>query len=243
MPGEQAHAPVMAGHSWARLALLYALPLLGLLPVLVLSACDDGGAAASGDSGVPSSPRSEVRAACDADRWLLAPHFALAYDVDYVADRIAMAPIVDEQQIDNAKTVAEVVSEHGEPCATASDRARCQAALVVPVSPSRHLLTTQGETVRLWDAASANTLFGAIDTPEEAIWWLIARDYHVACDANIEWVGDAYQIAADRAGVMCPDQDRVYATVSIDPDGVGDETSGTLTKGDGCSGRVRINRL
>jgi hypothetical protein len=56
---------------------------------------------------------------------------------------------------------------------------------------NRHLVTTAGDSVRIWGpGAAASSLLGVIDTPSEAIWWVSAMvgTYLVTCDVKVEVV-------------------------------------------------------
>jgi hypothetical protein len=133
--------------------------------------------AAPADAGLPSEadddagPYVPPDPKCVNDAWLLAPGFLPAKRVDYIADRT----------VDGF--TPSVLSSLGVPCATALDRANCQASLLLEVQLARHLLTTAGDSVRLWPpGAAALEVLGAIDTPAEALWWLSAnRGYALTC--------------------------------------------------------------
>lgn len=73
------------------------------------------------------------------------------------------------------------------PCASAMDRERCLSIVRTPGGMGRHLLTTAGDDVRLWNADVALRVLGRIDTKAEALWWLIATGgYLVPCGVTIE---------------------------------------------------------
>ena len=125
---------------------------------------------------------------CVQGKWQLAPGLLLAQRVDYVADR--------ELDLNSAlggdgtlKTV--LLSSAGRACFTATDKPKCEAGLALPVSANRHLVTTAGDSVRVWAAGGAAAhLLGLIDTPAEAIWWVSAMvgTYLITCDVKVETV-------------------------------------------------------
>lgn len=75
-----------------------------------------------------------------------------------------------------------MLDESGTPCSGAADEPACLAALAAattdlvmtescggpPYACQHYILTTSGDTVRLWLPAEYATLFGSIDTPDEA---------------------------------------------------------------------------
>ena len=138
--------------------------------------------AAMADVGLPpietdddAGPYAPPDPKCVNDGWLLAPGFLPAKRVDYIADRA----------VDGF--TPSVLSSIGVPCATAVDRANCEASLALEVQLSRHLATTAGDAVRLWPPGpAALELLGAIDTPAEALWWLSAvRGYTTTCATQV----------------------------------------------------------
>lgn len=144
---------------------------------LALAGCGGDPNDANQQQGVPTP----VAAQCDS-QWRLAPGFRLGIDVDYVADRLSADP-------------DDLISEHGEACATAKQRSDCEAALALSTDVGRHLVTTQGDTVQLWTMPALGAL-GEIDTPEEAIWLALADGYRVKCDAKLSFDDGKYSIAA-----------------------------------------------
>jgi hypothetical protein len=158
-----------------------------------LSGLDSSGSA----SGLPGS-RIAAPPTCNAGIWDLAPSFSLAFEVDYIADRGEGGTIV---------------SENGVACATASDRSTCEVDAAEPSTHRRDLLTTQGDSVRVWYTAVASQLLGDVDTTAEAIWWLLAEGYDVPCDARIAYASGKFEIDADqRCG-------RGLRTYVVDADG------------------------
>jgi hypothetical protein len=174
-----------------------------------------GACAASGDDDDSVEPGKvdsswkvvKKKPSCDTQSlWRLASYFNLARDVDYVADRIN----------------TEVISESGEACASASDREQCKTELAtVPGDASmfaqlgHHLVTIEGDSVRIWIPQSVMSLFGDIDTPGEAIWILVAGGYIVGCDAEIDDAGeDGFAIAVDQPDTSCP-QGRGFRIVTV----------------------------
>ena len=159
---------------------------------------EDAGAPSISDAGGPA----EFAPPCDpvTNIWMLAPGFLLAKPVEYVADRSIV--FGDERdamgQIVGRFAMNQVASSAGTPCATASDRERCLAALEVPpptVSGVYHLVTTVGDTVTIWQAPiAAQALLGLIDTPAEVIWWLRSQRGAVPCSVRIEQDTDGYAV-------------------------------------------------
>jgi hypothetical protein len=121
---------------------------------------------------------------CADDVWRLAPGFLPAKRVDYIADR------------DASPAVPLVLSAIGTPCATARDRAACEASLALAVPFARHLVTTAGDSVRIWPAGSAALeLLGAIDTPAEALWWLTAaHGYSTTCATQVTKTDRGFEV-------------------------------------------------
>jgi hypothetical protein len=137
----------------------------------------------------------KVNARCDAPNvWRLASHFRLTRDVDYIADRIGN----------------EIISESGKACVRASDRAQCEAALALAQDdPSmfkaigHHLVTIEGDSVRLW-FPPALSLLGEIDTTAEAIWLAFGQGFDVPCDSAVYDTGhDTFGITGDLMGASC----------------------------------------
>jgi len=138
----------------------------------------------AGSEWVPPEP------VCTDGAWRLAPGFLLARRVDYIADR-ETPPVVDE--LVPRPTV--VWSEAGMPCASAMRREHCLAGLKLPGGVGRHLITTAGDSVQLWNAEVALKVLGMIDTPAEAVWWLIAqRGYLLPCGAQVQETEYGYSI-------------------------------------------------
>lgn len=176
--------------------------LSGLGLAFALGAC-----AASGDDDHAGRevlrPQPEVgwkpikpKASCDPPNvWRVAKHFHLARDVDYIADVIG----------------TNVISESGEPCASASDPAQCKMALeTLPddremfAALGHHLVSIEGDSVRIWLPPSVLPLLGDVDTPAEAIWFAMTAGYNVDCDAAVFDTGHGgFGIAADRPDMSC----------------------------------------
>jgi hypothetical protein len=169
-----------------------------------------------------ASVRTRVLAQCKDAVWRLAPGFQLASAVDYVADRIDGTP-------------AGMISEHGTACSGAMDVATCQAAVALDPQIGRHVLTTEGDQVKLWQAPSVLTLFGAVDTPEEAIWMLQNSGYDVSCSAQIGYVNHEFSVLAERYSGGCP-PGQVTTRVLVSANGAMRETQtdSTLQTGQGC---------
>ncbi|HKU39876.1 MAG TPA: hypothetical protein VJR89_17070, partial [Polyangiales bacterium] len=119
--------------------------------------------------------------ACTEGVWRLAPGFRVAMPLDYIADRETPSDLMG---LPTGDTI--LLSEAGVACATASDRKRCLDVIHVSGGIRRHLLTTGGDSVRLWNLELAPRVLGMIDTPAEAIWWLLANNaYLVPCEAEV----------------------------------------------------------
>lgn len=146
---------------------------------------EDAGLAPPVDAGtfVPPEPT------CEDGHWNLAPGFLPAMRVDYIADRESS---FTPGGPDGTPTGPEprVLSSVGVPCANASDRARCEAQLKVPIQVNRHLLTTAGDSVRVWPFPSTLRLLGAIDTTAEALWVLAVQRGEQPCNIEIRRLDD-----------------------------------------------------
>jgi hypothetical protein len=190
---------------------LRSVAVLGLVLAIACGACSGGD---DHDSGIDKDDWKLVKKkpSCDADNvWRVASYFHLARDVDYVADRIN----------------TEVISESGEACASASDREQCKTELAtVPGDASmfaqlgHHLVTIEGDSVRIWIPQSALALLGEIDTPGEALWMLLAgQSYSVHCDAAIYETGeDGFAVAVDQIDGLCP-KNLGFRTVTVSAQG------------------------
>jgi hypothetical protein len=118
----------------------------------------------------PDPVARDVAVRCAGGMPLLAPGFNLTHPVDYVAD---------------CSPTGTQLSSAGEICASAERRAECEAAVRVPVTSTRHLLTTDGDAVAIWSGGAALALLQPIDTPAEAVWLLAAAGYTVACGTPV----------------------------------------------------------
>jgi hypothetical protein len=86
---------------------------------------------------------------------------------------------------------------------------------------AEHLVTTQGDAVRIWDVASAIALLRPIDTAAEALWVLANRSYRVTCGAPVTRTDAGFQIA-NVAHEQCLGTTMV--DVTLGPDGTITET-------------------
>jgi hypothetical protein len=162
------------------------------------------------DAGVPEPSPTEPT--CDANVWVLAQGFRLSQPVDYVADRdLSFGPSGD---LENG-----VISSRGTPCATATDRVRCEAALKLPVNAGRHLVTTAGDTVKVWDATTARTIFGALDTKAEVIWFLTqAGGVIIPCTVSITESATGYLVEGFALDNGCGDPGPPYGgRLTVEP--------------------------
>lgn len=170
--------------------------------VLMIGACGQGDPDPLPEDQVDAGwSRLKVKAKCEPPNvWHLASHFKLARKVDYVAD-------CDDS--------GAVISEKGEGCSGASDRAQCEADVATP-GFGRHLVTREGNSVRLWTNAAA-TLLGKIDTPEEAIWLVLQQDINVDCDTRVyDSHNGGYSVDGDRVVPDCHERDFFEVHVSKD---------------------------
>jgi hypothetical protein len=181
----EAFAPEDAG--WLRRfalrtlrAATHALPAASALSIAACAADASGGQFA-----LPPEP--ELLHVCENQQlWPLAPHMLLARDVDYLAD---------------VKSGVRL-SERGSACSSASHPDECQASVRSAPLPARMLLTTEGDTVRVWPSNAAAVLLGEIDRLEEALWMAEASGYTVPCESVIMREQGVYVISrAQRAGV------------------------------------------
>lgn len=205
------------------------LSALGLAFALVLGACASSGDDDDGEVLQPTPERGwtriKAKAGCDSPNvWRVAKHFDLARDVDYLADRIG----------------TQVISESGEPCASASDPAECKLDLQTLPDPQtfdvlgHHLVTIEGDSVRLWSLSSVLALLGQIDTPAEAIWLAVASGYDVECGAAVFDTGhDGFGIEAVRPDMSCADG-LTSLTVQVSANGEVAEGDAVLVAGSAC---------
>jgi hypothetical protein len=181
---------------------------------------DDADAGSPGDAGPEldagrEPPPTPPEPTCEGDEWRLAPGLLLARRVEYVADRLVTLT-------EDGTLAVRVVSENGTPCATAHDRASCEAALHTPAPFGRHILTTAGDAIKFWSGDGVLSLFGVIDTPAEAVWWLIQTRGVVPCSAEVSAAGDGYRIAKTRGGRCGPLPDGGWpmdSVMFVQPDG------------------------
>lgn len=179
---------------------------------------NDGGAPESADAGpwVPPDPE------CTGKDWRVAPGLLPAKHVDYIADRDLRFPDAgppDQPQPVNPELV--VVSSAGMACANATDRAACETALALNPQFGRHLVTTSGDSVRIWPAP-AMPLLGVIDTPAEAVWMVIVTRGPLTCDATITRDDDGFLITGlpNWSCPQLPDGGQVLtASTRVLPDG------------------------
>ena len=140
----------------------------------------------------------------DDGRWLLAPGFLPAKRVDYIADReIAFEEgtgpdgtgAVGGSAAGGVVPVVRVISSAGMPCANARNRDACEKGLKLPTSVGRHLVTTAGDTVKIWTFPGVLQLLGAIDTASEAMWVLTATRMEPSCKATIGHDDDGFIVS------------------------------------------------
>jgi hypothetical protein len=154
---------------------------------------DAGAGEVDEDAGV-ADPHAPT---CADDVWQLAQGFRVTRHVDYVADR--------ELIVDGAQSLHMLThSSAGVPCASATNRANCMSALEQLAQVGRHLVTTEGDNVRIWNGPAARTLLGLVDTPAEAVWFALATPiYVVPCTAKIEPTSDGFAIRGAKPGPNC----------------------------------------
>lgn len=152
----------------------------------------DDEASGSVEPGVPT---------CADGIWKLAQGFRLARRVDYVADRSTTFPMVEP----GPPPFNTTISSAGTPCETATNRENCLSSLELPVPFGRHLVTTEGDNVRVWAGVSAVlTVLGLVDTPAEAIYFVVTNNiYTVPCTATVEAVDLSFMIHGALASEGC----------------------------------------
>ncbi|HET6338820.1 MAG TPA: hypothetical protein VFG30_36625 [Polyangiales bacterium] len=123
--------------------------------------------------------------------WRLAPGFLVARHVDFVADRNSLLPDAGGFALGEPPTL----SSAGMACANARDKEKCRTALAQPNQFGRHLITTEGDSVRVWAGASGRALLGLLDTPSDALWYLTANGPYLApCTAKISPSDGGYTV-------------------------------------------------
>jgi hypothetical protein len=163
--------------------------------------------------------------ACVDGVWRLAPGFLVAHHVDYVADR-------DDAPSGSAAAqtgIPSTLSSAGIACANASDVERCRRALLEP-SPGRHLVTTAGDSVRIWSAAFARELLGRLDTPSEVLWWVsVIPQFRTPCDATVHEHDAGYLVSGLEPSRDCVPRGTTPEKISvvIGADGSREQITGT----------------
>jgi hypothetical protein len=152
------------------------------------SGLDAAMAAPAQDAGPLKLPAEPT---CDDYEWRLAAGFLPALHVDYIADR--------DQGIDAPR----VFSSVGVACATAKDRPACEASLALQPDLLRHLVTTQGDDVRMYTTRAATELLGAIDTPAEALWMLLGQGYAATCEVTFQNRQDGILVQGTSPSPFC----------------------------------------
>jgi hypothetical protein len=149
--------------------------------------------------------------ACVDGVWRLAPGFLVAHQVDYVADR-------DDEPSGTAAAQTEIprtLSFAGVACANASDVERCRRALLEP-NPGRHLLTTAGDSVKIWSAMFARELLGRLDTPSEVLWWVsVTPQFRTPCDATVHEHDAGYLVSGLEPSRECVPPGTVPEKISV----------------------------
>ncbi len=152
---------------------------------LLLAGCDGlGGGGENGDLDLEgySSPACENSA-------LAVSGLSLAEPLDFVQLRhVGYPPGTTDPRVESVRSSA------GTPCATASDKAACEAALQGLTSPSGfrstcldlcseyYVATTRGDEVTAHTTVAAlRGLLGTIDTPQEAALLAFAEAYNLSC--------------------------------------------------------------
>lgn len=190
----------------------------GALGLAGCAAHDD--TAESNDGGTPialTKAGFDLRTSCAMDKgWSLIHGFDLEQPVDFVAD----------------ESFNGVLSQKGTSCLDAPEGSRCFEDFKQPFD-GRHLRTTEGETVRLWNVDAVGELFGAIDRPEEALWLADAHGYVVPCTSNVQKHATSITITnAKRGEFSC--EPIWEGKIRIDEDGVIAELEGVDMQ-QGCS--------
>lgn len=141
---------------------------------------------------------------------------------DYIAVREAAEPLVSgDGGVDEwTSSTFRTLSEAGVRCARAVGGGTCAQKvafhpqqLANPVCmgncSERAIVTTRGDEVRRWASASElSTLFGPIDSPDEALMLAAATGYWLSCDggphSSVAELDDGYEVEAIRYLSLCP---------------------------------------
>jgi hypothetical protein len=168
---------------------------------------------------------------CRAGFHLLPAGFELTRSVDYVGDFQAGV----------------VIAQTGEPCAQARSVERCEAAFdeaqlasVNGIVGQRTLITTEGDQVRMWSGASVLALFGEIDTPAEALFFVATLNFGVDCTTRVTRMRDGFRLwvrsSSDVAcGSVLPPDGQLDLLADGTVRSLGIET--TFTPDGGCTSR------
>jgi hypothetical protein len=156
-----------------------------------------------GDAADPGPSTAEFALpGCEDGEPDLVDGFTLERDVDYISDRFGET----------------LLSEEGTPCEGAVDMDLCLGALDGAALPFRHLVTTEGGTVRVWESGSAVALFGQVDSVAEAAWMANALDYFVPCDVQVDETFDLFVLDGVEARWGCSTAQAIV-TLSVSPEG------------------------
>lgn len=123
---------------------------------------------------------------CRDGRLVLIEDLGLERDVDYLGD------------YENGV----LLGSKGTLCSGALQVERCEEAFELASMANGHaraLITTEGDTARLWGAQSVISLFGEIDTVSEAVYVAASLGYAFDCTMQVTVIQDGFRITT--AGV------------------------------------------
>jgi hypothetical protein len=135
--------------------------------------------AACACTGNDFEPVAEMAPACANGRLALIEDLQLERDVDYIGD-YELGVLVDSK---------------GAPCSGALQAERCAETLELAMQNNEHvrvLITTLGDTARLWTPQSLVSLFGEIDTASEAIYLASSFGYAFDCKTEVTRVAAGF---------------------------------------------------
>jgi hypothetical protein len=223
-----------------------------------------------GESGPGTTPADEFISACVGNDVVGLAGYTPEPAVDYLARREETQPYAPEEEeteepadFDPASMTVRTSSEHGTPCATATDAEACLRALadlrVVQQEAdctraqtgcyAGYLVYTRGDEIGVLrsdrtDPATKGAwraFFGAIDTPAEAFWLATMEGLQGRCfgpaesQAQVRRAGDALEIVVIKSGCNT-EEERVV--LRVHPDGRQEVVSRTPLATTGfCAGR------
>jgi hypothetical protein len=217
---------------------------------LTLAGCADAEKPRNGpesldDGGADDAGEAEPTTECVQRIWVDAAGLVPAEAHDYLAIRR-----IDQDNSSDAGAAWSLQSKVGEPCATASDKPACTAALKAEPSDCLPILfsmigcselsavTTDGDDVKRWAGPDESlALLGEIDSPAEAELLAILAGYAVCGNQATREKDRAYQVHGARVS-GCPSMITGYV-LRVDPKGAIEELSSkVLSTGGACAGRM-----